>query len=237
MCAVLAFRAHAGGKMKGRNRNSFKSRLLVTTIVLPSFFVLAFLSGCGGSTASTSPIPAKPGTTSVQINLGDSPSDWIVAFTMTMGSMALTDANGSSVGIASGPMQMEMRHLMGTMHPLAMTSLPQGTYSMATINIGSVSVTYIDPVTKLAVQKTMPGRNTNINFSPPITVGSTPMTMNFELDLAHSVSTDAGGNMVFSPAFNVAVGMPGAGQGPESGGVDHMIGSVSGFRAARLTCP
>jgi hypothetical protein len=220
-------------KMTGRNRNS-SSRHLVTAILLPSFFGLAFL-GCGGSTSSTSPIPAKPGTTIVQINLGDSPSDWIVAFTMSLGSIALTDANGGNVSVASGAMQMEMRHLMGTMQPVAMTSVPHGTYSMATLNISSVSVTYIDPVTKLAVQKTMPGRSATINFSPPIKVGSTPTTMNFELDLARSVSTDAGGNMVFGPVFNTTLGMPGNGQGPEYGGVEHMLGSVSGVSGSSFT--
>lgn len=130
---------------------------------------------------------------------------------------------------------MEMRHLMGTMQPLAMTNIPQGTYSMATLTISSASVTYIDPVTKQPVQKTMPGMTKSINFSPPVMVGSTPMTMNFEMDLGQSLSTDSGGNMTFNPVLAMNMGTPGNGQGPENGGMDHMIGSVTGVTGSSFT--
>jgi hypothetical protein len=146
---------------------------------------------------------------------------------MNMGSMSMIDSNGNSANLESNPMQMEMRHLMGTMQPIALTNIAQGTYSMVNINITSASVTYVDPVTKQLVHKTMPGMMKSISLSPPITVGSTPMTMNFDLDLAHSVSADAAGNMSFSPVFNVTMGTPG-GQGPENGGMEHMFGSIAG---------
>jgi hypothetical protein len=132
-------------------------------------------------------------------------------------------------------MQMEMRHLMGTMQPLAMANVPPGTYSSATINISSANVTYMDPVTKQPVQKTMAGMMKAVNFTPPVTIGTMPMTMNFDLDLAHSVSTDSGGNMTFNPVFNMTTGAPGGGPGPQYGGMDHMIGSVSGVSGSSFT--
>jgi hypothetical protein len=154
---------------------------------------------------------------------------------MTVNSMILTNTGGSNVSAVSGPMEMEMRHLMGTMEPLAMVSVPSGTYTMANISIGSASVTYMDPVTKQPLQKSMPATTQSINFSPPLTVGSNPMAMSFDLDLAHSMSSDSSGNMTFNPVFTVAMGSPGGGQGPQFGGMDHVIGSVSGVSGSSFT--
>jgi len=219
-------------RLKVSNLNLRVSAFLKIVVVL----ALSFLFGCGGgSNVSSSPQPAQPGATSVQINLGDGPSDWIVSFTMNMSSMTLTNTSGGAVSVASGSMEMEMRHLMGTMQALVMVNVPQGTYSMANINIISASVTYIDPVTKQPVQKTMPGMTKTINFNPSVTVGSTPMTMNFELDLSQSVSADPSGTMTFSPFFNVTTGSPGGGQGPQFGGLDHTIGTVAGISGNSLT--
>ena len=200
-------------------------------LVLGLFLII----GCGGNGSSGSSNPTQAGTSNVQINMGDAPADWIVAFTMNMSSVALINSNGTSVNVASGAMQMEMRHLMGTMQPLSMANVPQGTYSMANISISSANVTYMDSVTRQPVQKTMPGMTKTVNFNPPVTVGSTPMVMNFDLDLAHSISADSAGNMTFTPVFNMTTGVPGGGLGPQYGGMDHIIGSVSGVSGSSFT--
>lgn len=215
--------------------SSFHPSLTKPLSLVPLLFgVLAILS-CGGNGSSTSPTPGQANATTVQINLGDAPADWIVAFNMNMDSMTLTNSSGSNVNLFSGSSQMEMRHLMGTMQPLAMANVPPGTYSMATMGISSANVTYIDPVTRQPVQKIMAGMSKTINFNPPVTVGATPMAMNFDLDLAQSVSADPGGNMIFNPVFTMTTGMAGGGRGPEYGGMDHMIGSVSGVSGSSFT--
>ncbi len=196
--------------------------------------VLILIAGCGGSGSSGSPASPQAGTTSVQINFGDAPADWIVAFSMNMSSMTLINSGGTTVSVASGPMQMEMRHLMGTMQPVAMINIPQGTYSMATIAISSEAVTYMDPVSKLLVQQTMPGMTKTFNFNPPVTVGTMPETMNFDLDLSQSFS-GAAGHIAFNPVFNMTTGMPGGGQGTQSGGMEHMMGGVSGISGSSFT--
>lgn len=222
--------------MKPGDLYLFRSRSLKAFMSLLLLLVLLLSLGCGGNNGpSSSPSPSQAGATSVQINLGDAPADWIVAFTMSMSSMTLTNSNGGNVSVASGAMQMEMRHLMGTMQPLTMASVPPGTYSMANIGISSGAVTYMDPVNKQPVQKTMPGTTKAINFNPPVTVGSTPMTMNFDLDLAQSISTDSSGNITFNPVFTMTTGTPGGGQGPLYGGMDHMIGSVSAMSGSSFT--
>jgi hypothetical protein len=161
--------------------------------------------------------------------MGDSPADWMLAFSMNITSMSLTGSNGSATVVSSST-PMEMMHLMGTMQPLAMVSAPQGTYTGASITIGSATVMYMDPTTKAAVQATIPGPITaNVTFSSPITVGSTPMAMGFDLDLASSVTAGSGGSLSMNPVFNVSSGMQGSGNAldPANGGIQQMMGTVS----------
>ena len=92
---------------------------------------LAVLNGCSGGPGSSNlisnPSPTSMPKTVVQVNMGDSPADWMLAFSMNITSMSLTGSNGTAM-VVSSSMPMEMMHLMGTMQPLAMINAPQGTY-------------------------------------------------------------------------------------------------------------
>ena len=188
------------------------------------------LGACSGgssssNTGTTTPPAAK---TPVQVSMGDAPSDWMLAFTMNISSMSLTGSNGS-VSVISSPMPMEMMHLMGTMQPIAMISVPQGTYTGASISISSVTVMYMDPVSLTPVQATIPGPiNGNVTFSS-VTVGSTPMAIGFDLNLANSVTMGSSGALAMNPVFQVTSGMQGSGNplDPSDGGIQEMMGVVS----------
>lgn len=202
---------------------------------------VGFLAGCGsGSNAGTTtptPTPTPVNTTKVQVNMGDSPADWMLAFSMNITSMSLTSSSGSTA-VVSTSTPMEMMHLMGTMQPLAMVSAPQGTYTGASITIGSATVMYMDPSTKQPVQKSISGPMTgNVTFSSPINLASTPMAMGFDLDLSKSVTQDGSGNMVMNPVFHVTTGMQGAGNPMdfEYGGVQQMMGMVTGVSGSTFT--
>ena len=205
-----------------------------------AFFLTSMLTACGGGNSSTSGTGSNPTPTAktpVQVNMGDSPADWMLAFSMNITSMSLTGSNGSATVVSSST-PMEMMHLMGSMQPLAMVSAPQGTYTGAAITIGSATVMYMDPTTKAAVQATIPGPMTaNVTFSSPITVGSTPMAMGFDLDLASSVTASSGGNLSMNPVFHVSSGMQGSGNAldPTNGGIQQMMGTVSSVSGSSFT--
>jgi hypothetical protein len=161
--------------------------------------------------------------------MGDAPADWMLAFSTSISSMSLTGSNGT-VNVTSNSTPMEMTQRMGTMQPFAMVSAPQGTYNSASITFGSCNVTYIDPTTKTLVQKSLAGPfNAMVTFSSPVTVGSTPMAFNFDLDLANSVTADSSGNLSFAPQFHFSMGTQGAGSGndPAYGGMQQMMGTIS----------
>ena len=151
------------------------------TVVLGSFLVgisLLLLLACGSGTSSSQNPNPQPRTTALQVNLGDAPSDRLVAVSMTLGSMALTNSNGGSVTVVSSSTPVEMMHLMGTVEPISLMNVPQGTYSGASISIASAVVMYMDPSTMQLVQKSVSGpMPATINFSPSLTVGSSPMVL------------------------------------------------------------
>lgn len=212
--------------------HSYRETMLGITSACLSIILAFALSGCGNGSAGstgTTPSPTPAAKTAVQVNMGDSPSDWMLAFSMNISSMSLTGSNGSTTVVSSST-PMEMMHLMGAMQPLAMVNAPQGSYTGASITIGSATVMYMDPTTKAPVQATISGPITgNITFSSPITVGSTPMAMGFDLDLASSVTMGSNGNLAMNPVFHVTSGMQGSGSpmDPSDGGIQQMMGSVS----------
>jgi len=123
------------------------------------FFSVLLLFGCGGGTSSSSQNPnPQPSTTALQVNIGDGPSDQLVAVSMTIGSMVLPNTAGGSVTVVSSPTTVEMMHRMGTTEPILLRSIAQGTYSGATMTISSALVTYMSLVTGQMVQKNGPVR-------------------------------------------------------------------------------
>ena len=205
--------------------------ITVSVIVL----ALLALAACGSSNSTnTQSTPTSPApqiqSTPVQINVGDSPSDRVMAFAMNITSMSLNNSIGSSTPVISASTPMEMMRLMGTMQPLNVLSVIQGTYTGASITISSMSVTYMDPVSRTIVQKTIAGPiTTNIPFSSNLTLGSTPMVVSFDMDMANSIAIDGLGNVTVTPAFRTIMNTVGAGSGhdPENGAMEHMVGAVA----------
>ncbi|MDT8069547.1 MAG: DUF5666 domain-containing protein [Terriglobia bacterium] len=206
-------------------------------ILILALFALALtLVACGGgSSSSTSSLPpSTPGTT-VQVGLGDSPADWMTTFGMTVNSIMLTNSNGSGISMLTSPTQMEMMRLMGTVQPVSVMKVPQGIYTSATISISSIQMGYMDPATHQYVQKTMAGPFTGtVNFNPAMTVGSTPSSLNFDMNMGSSVSI-SNGNVTITPMFTGMMGALGTGQNPWQGYMQHMVGSVSSASGSQFT--
>jgi hypothetical protein len=77
-----------------------------------------------------------------------------------------------------------------------------------------------------------------VNFNPSVTIsGTTPAIMNFDMDMAASISIDASGNVTMNPTFKMAMGTFGSGNGqsPENGGMQHLFGSVASFSGNSFT--
>lgn len=189
------------------------------------------LAGCGddGSSKSTTPVP----TTAVQVNMGDAPADWLLSFTMNVSSMTLQTSDGQSVTVAYSKTPLEMIHRLGTMEPVALIAAPRGTYTGAQLNIASCTFSYLDPNTGALQQQTINGPiNASVPFSSNVSVGTTPLALNFDLDLLHSLSGETGSAFQFAPQFHISTGALSGGSGntvnARYGGTYQLMGTVTG---------
>lgn len=195
-----------------------------------------FVSACGsGTSSSTVPESPQPGSTAVQVNMGDGPADWLLSFSMQVTSMSLNHVDQGAISIGNAGAPVEMISRLGTMEPIAMASIPQGKYSGATLKIASCTFSYLDPLTKQLQQKTIDGPfNVTVPFNS-VTVGTTPLAFNFDLDLLHSLSGDTGSALQFNPQFHFSLGSTsgsgsgnGANQNARKGGMYQLMGVVTG---------
>lgn len=184
-------------------------------------------------TVAAAPTPSVP----MQVSLGDAPADWIMTFGTTVSSISLMTAGGTSVNVVPTAASMEMMQLMATMQPVSSFRVPQGSYTQATVTLSAVSMGYMDPVSHAYVQKTMAGPFTaTVPFSPAMTVGSSPVALNFDMNMASSVSLDGAGNIAFAPVMTAwMVAAPGTGANPWQGTMQHQVGSVSSFTGTQFT--
>ena len=196
--------------------------------------------GCGGSSSSASPSTTPPppasNTTAVQVSLGDAPADWIMAFGMTVNSITLTGANGNTVNMVPTASPMEMMQLMATVQPISAVTVPQGTYTQAMVTFSAVTMGYMDPVSHTYKQKTMAGPFTaTVPFSPTMTVGISPMALNFDMNMGSSVAIDASGTVTLTPTMTASMGAAaGTGTNPWQGTMQHRIGSVSSVSGSQF---
>lgn len=197
--------------------------------VLGLIGALALSVGCGGNSAPPSNRPS-----SVQLKIGDAPSDRVIAFEISVNSLVLKDASGGSVSVLSSPTEVELSHLSATMEPLSINNIPQGTYTAATITVSSPQVTFIDPTTGQVIEKNaaLTTNTATVNFNPSVNIGSTLTSLNFDFDLnlPNSISIDANNNVTVTPVFAVSAATIVAEdlQEEDDGEIDDLVGFVTG---------
>src|SRR5579883_1516910 len=178
-----------------------KTNIFVLTFIVGLVGLTLLMVGCGGndSMMRTTNL-TQPSNVNLQVNIGDGPADRLIAFSMVINSLTLTNNSGGSVTLINTPTPVELTRLLGTMN------VSPGTYTGATFNMGSAVVTFMDPITKQPVQKTVGPMNVTVNFNPSVMIGTTAMIMNFDMDMAASVSIDASGNVTVNPVFKHSSG-------------------------------
>ncbi len=211
-----------------------KRSMAIRTVTLLILALALFACG-GGNSSNPTQSPSAAGTT-LQVGMGDSPADWIMTFGMTVNSITLTNSSGGTVNLLSSQTHMEMLRLMGTVQPVAIAKVPQGTYTGATITLGSVQMGYMDPVAHQYVQKTAAGPFTGtVNFNPVMTVGSTASSLNFDMNMGSSVSIDSSGNVSITPAFTAMMNSLASGHNPWQGWMQHLVGAVARTSGSQFT--
>lgn len=205
-----------------KNRiQSFTKRFIVSAMASA---MVALVLGCGGSNAVT------PGAVShTQVRIGDAPVDKILAFEITINSIALKDTNGKTVTMLSSPTQVELTHLAGTFEPMVLDDVPQGTYTQATVTVSAPDMTYIDPATgQIVEQHPVLASSTAVINLNGVSIGSGESSVNFDFNLANSLTFDASNNATVTPVFTVSsVIVPPSNEDTDSGQIEDVEGVVA----------
>jgi hypothetical protein len=212
-------------------------RVYLFTLLCVVFALL--LTGCGGGSKNA----VSTGAGQIVLQTGDAVNDQIAKFELNISSITLTGVSptATTANLLAKPAEVEFSHQAGTFEPLTLANLPPGTYSGATVTVTSAEVVVINGTTPTKVTANISGGTVAVTF-PNITVTTTPLFLNFDLDLAASVVLN--GTPVTSatvtPKFNVtsAATPPAGNEGNEdhdNGELEDVHGSVKAITAPSFT--
>ncbi len=194
----------------------FHRRPILPSICLPVVAaVVAFTSGCGGGTSGGAGIGMNSsGNTTVTVLATSDANDQLSRFDIVLNSLILTDKSNSSANIISTPLHVEFMHVNGSTEPLLTASVPQGTYTSATVSIGASEFQCVTlnqsgslSVSDFAYGYT-PASHVTVDLPEPITVAGKNMGLVLDLLVSQSANwtaCDPNGLEPFSitPTFNV----------------------------------
>jgi hypothetical protein len=216
------------------NRTKFEphTNALFGAIVFVALACLLVTTGCGSS--SQTPNATAAGTV---INFGDAPNDQIIAFELTINSVTLN--GGTNPSVLPKPTEIELTHDLASFEPLSLATIPNGTYTGASLTVSNPEIVIVDPTTK-AVTKlnaTLSSSTVNVTFNPSVNIGSGASVINFDMNLASSV-TISGSNATVTPTFNVTTSTVPAGEAGEdddNGELDDVRGTITNVASPKFT--
>jgi hypothetical protein len=211
-------------------------RVFLFTLLSVVFALL--LTGCGGGGSNT--ITAGAGNATIQT--GDAVNDQIAKFELTISSITLTGVSPTATtgNLLSKPAEVEFTHQAGTFEPLTLANVPQGTYNGATLTVSAPEIVVINGTTPTKVPATLSSGTVTVSFTN-IVVGSSPIFINFDLDLANSVTLNGTPitSATVNPKFNVTstTTPPAGGEAGEDNdnGEFEVHGSVKSINAPSFT--
>jgi len=197
--------------------------ILTPVAKLTSIFMLAILialavgygGGGNGLTSNPNPTPT-PGTgaNSAQVRFGDAPADSVISFEVSVTSLSLTPAGGGAPVSVAVPAnnRIELTHASGKFEPFTTGSLPQGTFSAANLTLANSELTFLTTAGTPVHINGPASASITVPLSPNLTIGSSPLVLNIDVNVAASITTAAGvvnGIAFTSSSFNITAKAPG----------------------------
>lgn len=188
--------------IRRKSADSFSRRIASVAVLGSAAWILV---GCSMVTTTPNTTVTNAVQASVPISITDAPSGQVIAATLTLNSVVLTDAKGATASLLTSPLTFEATHLDAVQEPLFTPAVPEDTYSSVTLTYSNAEVAYIDPATKDVViaAGTLANTSQTITFSTPVTVGHTSTSLLIDYLVANSISI-SGSTVTVSPEFKVS---------------------------------
>ena len=218
------------------------ARLLLAVTVLFTLIIMAGCGGGGGSASSTPPV-VSGGPASAQVRIGDAPADSVISFEVSVSSLSLTPSNGGAPVSVSVPAnnRLELSHSAGKFEPFVTGTLPQGNFSSASMTLVNSELTFLSSTGTPVHINGPASASVTITLNPAISVGSGPMVLNIDVNIANSITTNSGGTITGisfgSNSFSITAKAPGsaANQEDDDGEIEDVRGLVTAASANSFT--
>ncbi len=153
--------------------------------------LVVFVAGCGGGN-----YPPVPGNTSVTLLASSSANDRLSIYSLApIQTVTLVSDSGATASLLS-PVGDEFIHRNGTVEPLSTVSVPQGTYTSATVTVGSSTFMCegLAPDGNENFASFMDGQTSNVtvNLPSPVTITGAAMGLVLDLQVSQSASWSPG---------------------------------------------
>jgi hypothetical protein len=174
-----------------------------TLALAASLTLAALLAGCASTSSPGAGTNINSTPLAVPVLITDAPSDQLVAFSLTLNSIILTDTAGKTASILPSPTTVEICHLNGIQQALLTASIPSDTYASAAITFSNPQITYINGSgTPVVASPTLATTSYTFNFSPPVAITNTSSSLLVDLLASQSVAI-SGTTVTVTPVFNV----------------------------------
>jgi hypothetical protein len=189
--------------MQARTQENFDGIFIIFVGVL--VVAALILAGCSvSSTIANNIVTQGTASTAVPVSITDAPGDQVIAASLTLNSIVLTDSNKNTVSILSAPFTFEAAHLDAVQEPLFTPSIPEDTYGSVALTYSNAQVAYIDPTTKQVVltAATLANTSQTFTFPTPVVVNNTTTSLLVDFLVANSVAI-SGTTVTVTPDFHI----------------------------------
>src|ERR1700735_1486549 len=176
--------------------------------VFASLFAAIFLSSCSGSMSTSSPAPSDQASV---FTVGtDAPLPSVVSCQIMV--TGITIFNGTTnVSVLSTPQVVDFAQFNGLHQLLDLSSVPNGTYTSATVTLASPVMRHINvnppnPPTASTINGSLSVSSVTVNFPQPFVLQASDLVgLRMEFYLRQSIQTDGNGQVtgVVSPTFEM----------------------------------
>lgn len=181
-------RAYALFKRKVRLENA-KKILIAGTVAITALTV-----GCGTGAGGAPPSPTK-GSSIVNLYVTSVSNNQYAFFKIALEGLSLTTSSGKSVNLITKTLAPDFIPVNGAYEPVAITTVPQGTYTGARITLGGATVgcVAIDPssgavVTGDNADQQVPPSDVSVTLPEPIAISGSSMALSLKLVVSKSVT-------------------------------------------------
>jgi len=211
-------------------------------LVLTAGLLLATGCGGGGSGITPGPTPAPGSAANTQVRFGDAPADSVISFEVSVSSLTLTPSGGGAAVNVAVPAnnRIELTHASGKFEPFVTGNLPQGTFSAVNLTLVNSELTFLNS-SGVAVHVNGPASaSISVPLSPAITIGTSPMVLNIDVNVANSITLSGGviNGISFGPgSFTITAKAPGAqaSQQDDDGEIEDVQGTVTAVNGNSFT--